>query len=120
MASEPRLTSPTRRLAVASSGLRGELVSTTDSCSPRCRSHRASGLEADAVLELAGGGWAAFEVKLGVNQVEAAAQQLLKLRDRVDSAVAGPPAALAVITATGYSYMRPDGVAVIAISALGL
>lgn len=77
-----------------------------------------TGLEADIVLELAGGGWAAFEVKLGVSQVESAAANLLRLRDRVDLSVAGEPAALAVITGSGYGYTRPDGVSVIPIGAL--
>ena len=77
-----------------------------------------TGLEADVVLELAGGGWAAFEVKLGVSQVEAAAKNLLALRSRVDVQVAGEPTALAVITGAGYGYTRPDGVSVIPIGAL--
>jgi hypothetical protein len=78
-----------------------------------------TGLEADIVLELAGRGWAAFEVKLGVSQVDAAAATLRTLRDRVDLSVAGEPTALAVITGSGYGYTRPDGVSVIPIGALG-
>jgi predicted AAA+ superfamily ATPase len=77
-----------------------------------------TGLEADIVLELAGGSWAAFEVKLGVSQVDAAAANLRTLRDRVDLSVAGEPTALAVITGSGYGYTRPDGVSVIPIGAL--
>lgn len=78
-----------------------------------------SGLEADAILELGDGRWAAFEVKLGASQIDAASESLRRLRDRVDTAVAGEPAALAVITAGGFAYTRPDGVSVIPIGTLG-
>jgi hypothetical protein len=77
-----------------------------------------TGLEADIILELAGGGWAAFEVKLGVSQVDVAAANLLALQNRVDPDVVGRPTALAVITGSGYGYTRPDGVSVIPIGAL--
>lgn len=77
-----------------------------------------SGLEADAVVETSDGRWAAFEVKLGTTQVEDAAQNLLRLRERVNPAVAGEPAALGVITGSGYGYTRSDGVSVIPVGAL--
>jgi predicted AAA+ superfamily ATPase len=76
-------------------------------------------LEADAVVERADGRWAAFEVKIGLNQVEEAARHLRKLADeRVDTSKIGPPLALGVITSTGYAYTRPDGVHVIPIGSL--
>jgi len=78
-----------------------------------------TGLEADAVIEMPDGRWAAFEVKLGHGDVKTAAARLIKLRDRVDPRLAGEPLALGVITATGYGYMREDGIAVIPIGALG-
>lgn len=78
-----------------------------------------SGLEADVVVKLADGRWAAFEVKLGVRDVETAAGNLLKLRDRIDQAATGPRTALVVVTGTGYGYRRPDGVDVVPIGALG-
>jgi len=77
-----------------------------------------TGLEADAVIETADGRWAAFEVKLGLRDVDVAAEHLLRLRSRIDPEEAGEPLALAVITATGYGYVRTDGVAVIPIGAL--
>ena len=77
-----------------------------------------SGLEADAIIEMADGRWAAFEVKLGQGEVDSAAEHLKKLRDRVDSRTAAEPLALAVITGAGYGYVRRDGVAVIPIGAL--
>lgn len=77
-----------------------------------------TGLEADAILELPDGTWAAFEAKLGHGAMDSAAANLLRLADRVDTSRHGPPAALAVITGWGYAYSRPDGVAVIPIGAL--
>ena len=77
-----------------------------------------TGLEADAVIETADGRWAAFEVKLGLRDVDVAAEHLLRLRSRIDPEEAGEPLALAVITATGYGYVRTDGVAVIPVGAL--
>jgi hypothetical protein len=77
-----------------------------------------NGLEADAVVELPDGRWAAFEVKLGSSPavVDAAAANLVRLRSVVDGP---PPVALGVITAAGYSLTRPDGVLQIAVGALG-
>jgi uncharacterized protein len=76
-------------------------------------------LEVDAIIETSGGEWAAFEVKVGTGQVDEAAANLLKFGERIDTARCGEPALLAVITSTGYGYVRPDGVAVIPIGALG-
>ncbi len=78
-----------------------------------------NGLDADAIIELRDGRWAAFEVKLGVNAIDSAARSLLDLSARVDHDRCGPPAALGVITSTGYAYRRPDGVSVLRIGALG-
>ncbi|MBF6605731.1 MAG: ATP-binding protein [Chloroflexi bacterium] len=78
-----------------------------------------SGLEADAIIEMPDGRWAAFEVKLGPGEVDAAAEHLMKLRARVDTDATGEPLVLAVITGTGYGYVRDDGVAVVPIGALG-
>jgi predicted AAA+ superfamily ATPase len=78
-----------------------------------------TGLEADAIIELRDGRWAAFEVKLGVNAIDSAARSLLDLSARVDHDRCGPPAALVVITSTGYAYRRPDGVSVVPIGVLG-
>ncbi len=77
-----------------------------------------TGLEVDAIVETAAGAWAAFEMKLGQGQVDEAAEQLLALSERVDTTVCGQPTTLAVVVATGFGYVRPDGVAVIPIGAL--
>jgi len=77
-----------------------------------------TGLEADAIIDMPDGGWAAFEVKLGQSEVDVAAEHLLRLRDRVDTGATGDALALVVVTATGYGYVRKDGVAVVPIGAL--
>ena len=77
------------------------------------------GLEADAIVHLFGGRWAAFEVKLGgQDAIDHGAKTLMALRDKVGGEGMKPPSFLAVITATGYAYTRPDGVHVIPIGCL--
>ena len=76
-------------------------------------------LEVDIILQTAAGGWGAFEVKLGTAGVDAWAARLLRFAEGVDTKRVGEPAVLAVITATGYGYTRPDGVVVVPIGALG-
>ena len=76
-------------------------------------------LEIDAVVTAANGAWAAFEVKLGHSMIDDAAAHLLTFANRVDTTVCGKPTTLGVIVGTGYGYVRPDGVAVIPVGALG-
>lgn len=78
-----------------------------------------TGLEADAIIELPDGEWAAFEIKLGAapDVVDRAAASLLKLRERV---AGRPPKALVVVTGTGFGFPRPDGVLQVPIGALAL
>ena len=79
-----------------------------------------SNLEADAVVETGDGRWVAVEVKLGSDQsIDSAAASLLRLAAKINTARAGPPAKLVVVTASGYSYERPDGVSVASITTLG-
>jgi uncharacterized protein len=76
-------------------------------------------LEVDAVVEARDGRWAGFEVKLGgEDQIESAVSSLLKFAERIDTKKSGEPARLGIITATGYGYTRPDGIAVIPIGTL--
>lgn len=76
-------------------------------------------LEIDAVVTAGDGRWAAFEMKLGQDHIDTAAANLLAFADKVDTTRVGEPATLAVITATGYGYTRPDGVVVLPAAALG-
>lgn len=78
-----------------------------------------SGLEVDAIIE-AGDSWAAFEVKLGGSDpIDEAAASLTRFARQVDTDRVGEPATLAVITASGYGYVREDGVQVVPVGALG-
>jgi len=76
-------------------------------------------LEVDLVVQCRDGHWGALEAKLGTGQIDEAAKNLLTFAGRVDTDKVGPPAVLAVITATGYGYTRPDGVVVIPIGTFG-
>jgi predicted AAA+ superfamily ATPase len=76
------------------------------------------GVEVDAVVQLADGRWAAFEIKLGPGLVDEGAEALLRFGAAIDTARSGKPALLGVVCGTGYGYVRPDGVAVVPIGAL--
>jgi predicted AAA+ superfamily ATPase len=78
-----------------------------------------TGLEVDAIVETADGGWGAAEVKLGPGMIEEAATNLLTFERRVDKSKCGAPRFLAVITGFGLGYARPDGIQVVPIGALG-
>jgi predicted AAA+ superfamily ATPase len=77
-----------------------------------------SGLEADLIVRLRDGRWAAIEVKLGNKQIEEAAINLLKLKARIDEDKMGKAAFLMVITGGQYAYQRKDGVLVVPIGCL--
>ena len=77
-----------------------------------------SGMEADLIVRLRDGRWAAIEVKLGNKQTDEAAKNLLALKDRINSEKMGEPSFLMVITGGEYAYRRPDGVLVVPIGCL--
>lgn len=78
-----------------------------------------SGLEVDAIIGLKGGEWAAFEIKLGADQIDKAANNLLRLRDKICAAGNKPPCLLGVIVGVGaISEIRKDSIAVIPIDCL--
>jgi uncharacterized protein len=77
-----------------------------------------SNLEVDAIVDT-GDRWAAFEVKLGPGQVDAAAASLTRFAERIDTEKRGEPVLLGVIVGSGYGYVRPDGIHVIPVGALG-
>lgn len=78
-----------------------------------------SELEVDAIVQKRNGDWCAIEVKLGIGQFDEAAANLLKLVSVLDSRKVKPPKSLAIITGTGISHLRADGISVISIAALG-
>lgn len=76
-----------------------------------------AGNEIDAVIEMPDGEWCAFEIKLGANQADAAAENLLKISRLFKDGK--PPAVTAVICGMSNSaYRRADGVFVVPITAL--
>lgn len=78
-----------------------------------------NGLEADAVIHLDDGRWAAFEVKLhDSDAIGLGAEHLLKLSRNIDDEKMKKPSFLAVISATEYAYRRDDGVFVIPLACL--
>ncbi|MFZ0471072.1 MAG: DUF4143 domain-containing protein [Bacteroidales bacterium] len=77
-----------------------------------------SGLESDLIIKLNDGRWAPVEVKLGNKQIEEAAANLIKLRQKVDSEKMNQPSFLMVITGGQVAYRRPDGVLVVPIGCL--
>ena len=76
--------------------------------------------EIDAVIELPEGDWCAFEIKLGANQIDAAAANLLEIKKQIEADPKGkPPAVLCVLCGmSNAAYRRPDGVFVVPITAL--
>jgi predicted AAA+ superfamily ATPase len=78
------------------------------------------GDEVDAILERRDGRFVAFEVKLGIGAVEEAVFSLNKFRAKLTDAKRKDLISLNVITGSGMSYARPDGVNVISIGALGV
>ena len=74
--------------------------------------------EIDAVVEMPDGRWGAFEIKLGANQIDSAAKELLKMKEIMEKE-GTPPSVLCVICGmTNMAYTREDGVMVIPITAL--
>jgi predicted AAA+ superfamily ATPase len=71
--------------------------------------------EIDAVVELPDGRWSAFEIKLGANQIDEAAEKLLKINKKFSH----PATTLCVICGlSNAAYKRSDGVYVVPITAL--
>lgn len=75
--------------------------------------------EIDSIIELENGEWCAFEVKLGANKIEEAANNLNNIKDAIEKEKGKPPAVLCVICGmSNAAYKRPDGVYVVPITAL--
>ena len=78
-----------------------------------------SGLEVDAIVQKQTGEFAAFEIKLGTGQLDAAAANLLKFASILDDVPRKSLQSLNIITGTGISHTRKDGVHVISLTSLG-
>lgn len=77
-----------------------------------------SELEADLIVRLRDGRWAAIEVKLGNKQIEDAAENLLALKAKIDEEKMGKSSFMMIITGGEYAYCRKDGIWVVPIGCL--
>jgi len=77
-----------------------------------------SGFEIDAIIQLADGRWGAAEIKMGAAEVEAAAENLLKLCKIIDTEKMNEPSFLMVLTCTEYALQMKNGVWVIPLGCL--
>ena len=78
-----------------------------------------TGLEVDAIVQQYSGKYCAFEIKLGIGQIDEAAKNLLKFASITEESGTTKLQSLNVITGTGVSYVRKDGVNVISLASLG-
>jgi predicted AAA+ superfamily ATPase len=78
-----------------------------------------TGLEIDSIVQKYNGDWCAFEIKLGTGQIDDAASNLLRFASLINTEKCTPPKSLNIITGTGMSYTRKDGVNVISLASLG-
>jgi len=77
-----------------------------------------SGLEADLIVRLRDGRWAAIEVKLGTRQIEDAAKNLLTLKSKINEESMGKESFLMILTGGQYAYQRKDGIWIVPIGCL--
>lgn len=80
----------------------------------------ATDLECDAVIYLRNGSYGLIEIKLGGDKlINEGAENLKKVRDKIDVKKMNNPSFLMVLTATGqYAYEREDGIYVVPIGCL--
>ncbi len=79
----------------------------------------ARGREADAIIHLRNGKWAAVEVKLSSQEsIDEGAAHLLSIRDDIDRTKTNGPSFMMILTTTPYAYMRQDGIYVVPLGCL--
>lgn len=75
--------------------------------------------EMAAVIAMPDGKWCGFEIKLGANQIDMAAENLIKIKNEIKASGGIAPDSLCVICGlSNAAYQRPDGVFVVPITAL--
>ncbi len=75
--------------------------------------------EMDAVIAMPDGKWCGFKIKLGANQIDMAAENLIKIKNEIEANGGTAPDSLCVICGlSNAAYQRPDGVFVVPITAL--
>ena len=99
-----------RDLRVYAESINGDLYHYRDS----------SSLECDAVIHLRNGSYGLVEIKLGGDKlIEEGVENLLKLKNKLDTSKMKKPSFLMVVTATGdYAYKRSDDVYVVPVGCL--
>lgn len=70
------------------------------------------------IVALRDGRRGAIEVKLGNKKIEEAAENLLKLKEKINTDKMGEPSFLMVITGGQYTFKRKDGVLIVPIACL--
>lgn len=74
--------------------------------------------EIDAIVEMPDGRWGAFEIKVGANRIDSAAENLIRVTERI-SGYHREPSFLCVLCGTeSAAYRREDGVYVVPITSL--
>ena len=75
--------------------------------------------EIDAVIELHDGSWCAFEIKLGANAIDEAAENLIKIKNAIQADGGILPKIMCIICGmSNAAFQRPDGIFVVPITAL--
>ncbi|MCL2317988.1 MAG: DUF4143 domain-containing protein [Methanomassiliicoccaceae archaeon] len=77
-----------------------------------------SDLEVDAIIHMYDGRWGAVEIKMGWSEIEKAAENLKKLRDKIDLNEMKEPSFLLILTTGGFAFRREDGIYVVPIECL--
>ena len=77
-----------------------------------------NGLKIDAIVQLADGRWGAIEVKLGAGEVDKACDNLLKLKQVVDTDKMNEPSFLMVLTGTEYAFQMKNGIWIVPLGCL--
>ena len=77
-----------------------------------------SGLEIDAIVQLADGRWGAVEIKLGAGEIDKACDNLLKLKQVVDTDKMNVPSFLMVLTGTEYAFRMKNGIWIVPLGCL--
>jgi predicted AAA+ superfamily ATPase len=77
-----------------------------------------SGLEVDAIVQLADGRWGAVEIKLGTGEIDKACDNLLTLAPVVDTEKMNEPSFLMVLTGTEYAFRMKNGIWIVPLGCL--
>ena len=80
--------------------------------------YREGNREVDAVIEMADGSTGAFEIKLGADQIDKGAENLLRFSDRMADSKRVPKVLCVVCGMVPSAYRREDGVYVVPITSL--